>query len=197
MKQTLTIGLVLVLALTLGAIPAAAKDKPEIIESYNANAIVQTGGGASMATINIYRWSSDDERGEILAAIKKATAENRPNSRDVAKELRGQVKTGYAFFAGKQGYPLRYARSFDMGDGKRQIILATDRPVTFQEAYDQTRLGDFDVTLILLNVDENGKGDGLLSMGTEVKWSDKTNKLEVTNVTSQPVKLGDVRPGKK
>ncbi len=62
--------------------------------------------------------------------------------------------------------------------------------------WDQTRLGDFDVTIILLTVDESGKGEGILSLGTEVKWNDSTNKLEVTNVTSQPIKLGDVRPAK-
>jgi len=184
-----------VLAL-LVVVPAAAKDKTEIIESYKANAIAQAPGAGAMVQVNIYRWSSDEERSQIVDVIKKATAENRINSRDVAKELRGQEKTGYAFSAGKQGYPLRYARSFDMGDGKRQIILATDRPVTFSEAYQDSRAGDFDVTIILLNVDADGKGDGILSIGTEVKWNDKTNKLEVTNMSSQPTKLGDVRPAK-
>jgi hypothetical protein len=196
MKQRWMMGGVLVVALTLTAIPAAAKDKNKTLESYNANAIVQTGGGASMAEINIYRWSTDEERGELLEAIKKATADPRTNSREIAKALRGQKKAGYAFMAGKQGYPLRYARSFDMGGGKRQIILATDRPVSFQEVYQQTQLGDFDVTLVVLNLDENGKGEGLLSLGTEVKWNDQAGKIEITNVTSQPIKLGDVRPAK-
>lgn len=189
------VGVALALALLLSAAPAIAKDKPEIIESYKANAIMQTGGGAgSMAEINIYRWSSDEERSEILDAIKKATADPKMNSREVAKALRGQTKAGYAFMAGKQGYPLRYAKSFDMGDGKRQIILATDRPVSFGEVYQQTQLGDFDVTLVILNVDENGKGTGILSLGTEVKWNDKEGKIEMTNTSSQPIKLGDVRP---
>lgn len=148
-----------------------------------------------MAEINIYRWSTDEEREEILDAIKAATNDKR-QSRKVAQALRGQNKAGYAFLAGKQGYPLRYARAFDMGGGKRQIILATDRPVSFQEAYNQTQLGDFDVSLIILNVDEAGKGEGILSLGTELKWNDKEKKLEMTNVSSQPIKLGDVRKTK-
>jgi len=184
-----------VLMLALVTMPVLAKDKNKSIESYKANAIVQTGGGASMAEINIYRWSTDEEREELLEAIKAATNDNR-QSRKVAQALRGQTKAGYAFFANKQGYPLRYARAFDMGGGKRQIILATDRPVSFQEAYQQSQVGDFDVTLVILNVDENGKGDGILSMGTELKWNDKEGKIEMTNVSSQPIKLGDVRPSK-
>jgi len=196
-KLAIYSGIALALVLLATAMPAAAGDKSKSIESFKANAIMQTGGGAgSMAEINIYRWSSDEERAEILDAIKKATADPKMNSREVAKSLRGQKKAGYAFMAGKQGYPLRYAKSFDMGDGKRQIILATDRPVSFGEVYSQSQLGDFDVTLVVLNVDENGKGSGVLSLGTELKWNDKEGKIELTNTSSQPIKLGDVRPAK-
>jgi hypothetical protein len=196
MKQKLMIGLALTVALALIVNPAAAKDKNKVIESFKANAIAQTQGAGSMAEINIYRWTTDEERGEILEAIKKATADPRTNSREIAKALRGQAKAGYAFMGANQGYPLRYAKSFDLGGGKRQIILATDRPVSFGEVYQQTQLGDFDVTLVILNLDENGKGEGILSLGTEVRWNDKEGKIELTNVSSQPIKLGDVRPAK-
>lgn len=195
-KSELFVGAALIVAVLLAAIPAIAKDKNKIIESYKANAIMQTAGAGSMAEINIYRWSSDEERQEILDAIKKATADPKMNSREVAKALRGQKKAGYAFMAGKQGYPLRYAKSFDMGDGKRQIVLATDRPVSFGEVYNQSQLGDFDVTLVILKVDKDGKGSGVLSLGTELKWNDKEGKIEMTNTSSQPIKLGDVRPAK-
>jgi hypothetical protein len=197
MKQTWIMGVTLLVAFALVATPIVAKDKNKSIEQYQANAIVQTGGGSSVAQINIYRWSTDEERAELLEAIEKATEDPPKNSREIAKALRGQKKVGYAFFAGKQGYPLRYARSFDLGGGKRQIILATDRPVSFQEVYQQSQLGDFDVSLVVLNLDESGKGDGRLSLGTEVKWNDQEGKIEITNVTSQPIKLGNVRPIKK
>lgn len=193
MKQTSIVGVTLLVAFALMATPTVAKDKNKSIEQYQANAIVQTGGGSSVAQINIYRWSTDEERAELLEAIQKASENPRKNSREIAKALRGQKKAGYAFFAARQGYPLRYARSFDLGDGKRQIILATDRPVSFQEVYQQTQLGDFDVSLVVLNLDENGNGEGMLSLGTEVKWNDQSGKIEITNVTSQPIKLGNVR----
>lgn len=197
MKRLLTYtSLVLVVVALLSAAPGVAK-KRELIESFNANAIMQTAGAGTMVEIHIYDWSSEESRQEVLDAIKKATDVDRPNTRIVAQALRGQKKVGYAFMAGKQGYPIRYTKSFDMGGGKRQIVLATDRPVSFQEVYQQTQLGDFDVTLVVLNIDENGKGEGILSLGTELKWNDKEGKIEMTNTSSQPVKLGDVRPGKK
>ena len=188
---TKAVGIALILALALGVMPALAQKS---IEQYKANAIVQTGGRASMVEINIYRWSSDEERDELLQVIKDATNSKRRN-RDVSTALRGQKKTGYVFLAGSMGYPLRYSREFKTEKG-RQIILATDRPVSFGEVYSQGQLGDFDTTIIILNVDDKGNGEGIVSVGTEVIWNDETGKIEVTNVTSQPVKLGNVRPAK-
>ncbi|MGB3563294.1 MAG: hypothetical protein WBH85_00105 [Thermoanaerobaculia bacterium] len=185
---TKTVGIALILALALGAMPALAQKS---IEKYKANALVQTAGAGSMAEINIYRWSSDAERDEILQVIKNATDSKRRN-RDVSTALRGQEKAGYAFLAGERGYPLRYAREFKTDEG-RQIILATDRPVSFGEVYSQGQLGDFDTTIIVLKLDDDGKGEGIVSVGTEVIWNEKTGQIEVTNVTSQPVKLGNVR----
>jgi len=197
MKKRLFIGLALIVALSLAVAPTVAKEKIPIIAKYKANAMAQGGPtGATMVDLQIYRWSSDEERGQILAAIKAMTG-GKPNNRGVAKELRGLEKTGYVWFAGKQGYPLRYARKFDMGDGKTQIILATDRPVSFGEVYSQSQAGDWDVSLMLLNLDKDGKGDGLLSMGTEVTWNESAGKIEVSNMSSQPTKLGNVRPADK
>jgi len=63
---TTAVGIVLVLALALGAMPALAQKS---IEQFQANAIVQTRGAGSMMEINIYRWSSDEERDELAEKI--------------------------------------------------------------------------------------------------------------------------------
>ena len=44
-----------------------------------------------------------------------------------------------------------------------------------------------------MTLDAEGNGEGVLSLGTEVRWNDKEEKLEVTNFSSQPIKLGNVR----
>ena len=185
----------IVLTLLLGGAPAAAKDQNKSIDSYQANAMA-TGAGSrsSMVEINIYGWTTEEDRAETLAEIQAAYEENARNrDRSVAKALRGLPKVGYMFFAGRQGWPIRYARAVDVGDGTRRILLATDRPVSFAEAYANSQLGDYDVTLVELTVDASGNGTGVLSLGTEVVWNKETEKLEVTNVTSQPVRLENVR----
>ena len=181
-----------VVAMQVIGVSEASAAKNEILEKYQANAIEMAGGGgSSILEINIYSWTSEDIRQDLIDEVKKAT-DSKYNNRDVAKALRGQKKVGYAFLAGKQGYPIRYSRKIPY-EGKTRIILATDRPVSFEEVYSQSQLGDYDVTLVVLDVDENGDGEGILSVGTEVKWDDSTDAIKVTNVTSQPVKLTDVR----
>ena len=187
------VAVVLVLAVVLLANPAVAKDKKKAIESYKGNVMATTAGagGSSMGEFRIYRWSTDDERDEILSSIKDATGKANAN-REVAKTLRGQAKAGYVFMAAKTGYPIRYTRQFETETG-RQIIMATDRPVSFGEAYSASRLGDFDVTVIILTFPKDGKAEGIISVGTEVVWNEEKQKIEVTNVSSQPIKVLDLR----
>lgn len=195
-NRALPVVIAMAFVLQLGGAPAAAKDVSKSIEQYQANAMAAAGSGgrSSMVEINIYGWTTEGDRAEALAAIQAAYEENTRNrNRSVAKALRGLPKVGYMFFAGRQGWPIRYSRELEAQDGKRRILLATDRPVSFREAYQNTQLGDFDVTMVELTVDAEGKGSGILSLGTEVVWNKEAAKLEVTNVTSQPVQLGNVR----
>lgn len=187
-----------VLALMLMAMPAVAKEKQEIIEAYKGNVMAVSGGaqGSSVGEFRVYRWSSDDERDEVLAAIKDATGKP-AGKREVAKSLRGLDKAGYVFMSAQIGYPIRYTREFKMADGSRQIIMATDRPVSFQEAYTDSMAGDFDVTVIILKFDKDGKGEGIISIGTELVWKEDEQKIGVTNMSSQPVKVMDLRPVEK
>ena len=53
--------------------------------------------------------------------------------------------------------------------------------------------GSLDSDRRILTLDTEGNGEGVLSLGTEVRWNDRENKLEVTNFSSQPIKLGSVR----
>ena len=129
-KLLVVSSLALVLALILGGSPSTAKKKA--IEQYEANALAIDGPAGSKSSVihfNIYKWSSDEDREEVQDAIQEAT-ENKRAYRAVPEALRKLGKAGYMFLAGGQGWPIRYAREFNV-DGKREILLATDRPVTF------------------------------------------------------------------
>ena len=97
------------------------------------------------------------------------------------------------FLTGETGYPLRYAEENDTPNG-RQVVVATDRPMTFSEIYAGSQVRDYDITVIVLYVD---KGEGIASVGTEIVWNDVEDDIQITNVSSQPVKLGGVRSNKE
>jgi len=188
-----TSSLVLVIALILGVSPSQAKKEP--IEQYQANAMAIDGPSGSKSAvlhINIYEWSSDDDEEEVQDAIKEAT-ENKRAYRAVPDALRKLGKAGYMFLAGGQGWPIRYARELET-NGKREIMLVTDRPVTFSEVYSGSAVRDFDITLIVLKWEGSDKGEGVASVGTEVTWNEAKGQIEITNYSSQPIRLGDVRP---
>lgn len=182
----------LILLLAVGVDTASAKK--QTIESYTANAIVMDGspgGKTAIVTVNIYRWTTPEEEQELVDAVKEAT-EAGPRARVLPNALRKQKKTGFVFLAGETGYPLRYAEQNDTPNG-RQIVVATERPMTFSEVYAGSQVRDFDITVIVLYVD---KGEGIASVGTEIVWNSAEDQMEITNVSSQPVKLTGIRANK-
>ncbi len=194
----MALGVLITIALLLAPTPAQAKKK-DIIESYTANVMVMDSPGqanSSILTMNIYEWTSDEDRETVLEAIKAASDDIRSQSvRQVSTTLRKLGKAGYLFLMGERGWPIRYAREFETGSG-RQIILGLDRPVTFSEVYTGSQARDFDVSVIVLNLDASGNGDGVASVGTELTWNESEGKIGITNFSSQPVKLTSVRPTK-
>ncbi len=90
-------------------------------------------------------------------------------------------------------YDLGYSRSFDTEGGGRQIILATDRRIGFAESWRSSRTLDYNVSLIILNLDAEGRGDGQLMLGAEFVWDDAKNQVVITNFASEPIRLTSVR----
>ena len=85
---------------------------------------------------NITRWTTEEEREALFAQL----VENGPEG--LVKALQKQEETGWARprgrgAAARSTFPserLRYPRQIDLGEGKRRIILALDRPISFWEA---------------------------------------------------------------
>ena len=89
---------------------------------------------------------------------------------------------------------LRYAREFRQGD-QRVIILATDRTIGWVEMMRQpVRTRDARISLIQLTLDADNTGDGVMMVGAELEIDPETNTLSITNVSSQPARLTNVRP---
>jgi len=192
-------GLVLALIPLFTIAGALAAAENELPENFQANVMVVTGqpGGprSNLLQIRIREWTTDEERGQLLTEIQESTTQGARNrNRAVAQALRGGSTIGSINLRATTSWPLRFSRQYPLENGGRRILLATDRPVTFQEEFTSSVARDFDVTVIELMLDKDGQGEGTLSVGTEVTWNPQTEKLEVTNFSTQATRLTNVRP---
>jgi hypothetical protein len=142
---------------------------------------------AGTVDIVINRWSSDQERDTLRAALREGGTDSLLKTLQKIKEPAGYIRS-----TGSVGYPLRFAREIPNSDGGRRIIVATDRPVSFLEATTQPRTMDYPFMLIDIRLDANGKGQGKLMPLAKVTESED-HVVEIENYASEPVRLNEVR----
>ena len=192
------------LALALSTV-APAQQKEEFKETYEAFAVamgtsnppVIPPGVSTTIQINVTRWTTDEERQSLFAILVEKGQE------DLVKALQKQEETGWIRVTGRgtglKTFPserLRYARNWDLGGGKRRIVLALDRYISFYEAVNSPRYRDYDMTLIVLDVDKDGKGEGQLAMGVRLSIDNEKKTLVVENYGTEPVRLTRVQKRK-
>ena len=146
-----------------------------------------TSAGAGQVNITITRWSTEEESKRFLAALKKGGHEGLIDGFDDVAPV------GTIGSPGSLGLDLRYAHQEDLGDGVRQITLATDRPLTFFEAVNRPLSSDYPFTFIELRVNSDGRGEGKLAHASAMTASRSGTMIQVYNYDTQPVLLNEVR----
>jgi hypothetical protein len=143
--------------------------------------------GADKVEIVIERWSSERERDALIATLK----DNGPDA--LLSALQKMPRVGYIRRAGGGlGWDLHFARDRKLDDGGRQIVLATDRPISAWEAMNRPRSADYDFTLADIRFDGDGKGVGKLSVAAKIRVNEKTGMVEIEDFGSEPVRMTDV-----
>ena len=155
-------------------------------EDFTAVAILNDNlaSGAGTVQIQITRWSTESERQALVntlltkgpEALLEALRETRPV---------GTIKTPDSI-----GYDLHYAQQVATDEGGRRLVIATDRPIGFWEAWNRPRTLDYPFTVIQMQLDRDGKGQGSMSYATRVIAHD--NIIELENYTSSPVMLTQI-----
>ena len=163
--------------------------------------VIPAGTNAAIQ-INITRWTTPEEREELLTQLKENGQEG------LVRALQRQEETGWvmnrsqtaqsarrraAMGTSAPSWRLRYAWQIEEPGAKRRIVAALDRPIGFTEAARRPRWRDFDVTLIILDVDKKGNGQGQLAMGVRLEIDPETKKLTIENFGSEPARLNNVR----
>jgi hypothetical protein len=141
---------------------------------------------AGTIDIVINRWSSDEERDTLRAALREGGTARLLKALQKIKEPAGYIRTPSSI-----GYPVRFARQIPAPDGGKRIIVATDRYVSFLEATTQPRTIDYPFMLVDIRLGPDGKGTGKLMPLAKVTESED-HVVEIENYASEPVRLTEV-----
>ena len=179
--------LAMLAAVWLTTVTAPAIAQPT--EKYRARA-VNPNGVAKKVDIVIYEWTTAEERQALLDAFVEG------GSQALYSALGREGGKGTLKMPQSPAYDLQYAWQFEH-EGRRRIVLASDRPTGFLELVNNIRSIDYNVSLVVLDRDpETGKGEGSVTGGAELSIDRETGRLEIKFAGTQPARLTKVRPQK-
>lgn len=175
------------LSIGLGPVSGQTSGEPVRITAWAVNMSNIGTGGNAVVQIDIDRWSTDAERDELVTTF----AEKGPDA--LLRTLQNLKRVGFIRLPTTIGYDLHYARRIPLEDGGQQIVLATDRYISFWEARNQPRTIDYPFTLMELRIGKDGQGEGKLALATKISYNKKKNTVELENYSSEPVRLQQVK----
>ena len=184
----LAIGSAAVLAIGTAAMTQQAT-QGERLTFVAANADQAGPTGEGRMKIVIKRWSPDSERDQLLSVLKTHGGQR------LAESFRQGSAVGYITFPGNLEYILRFACRVPGPDGGQDVVLATDYPVDVWWSPMRTSppASVAEGTLIELHLNKDGRGEGKLSVGTQLQATHDGRLFGLQNYAKQPVLLTDVQ----
>jgi hypothetical protein len=167
---------------------AAPADAQERFTAQAVNLSNVGGSGAvGMVDIIIDRYSTEEERNRFLAALTERGNDG------LLEAFQNAPSIGRVGPTGRLGFDIRYAVEMPGEDGGRQIVIASDRRMSFLEASNRPRTVDYPFTVVQLKLDNSGKGEGKASVLTRIEADKRNNAIVLENFASRPVDLMGVR----
>src|SRR5215472_2124597 len=159
--------------------------RPEEYKAGSSDGRRDTLGQSFNVTIHIEEYSSPEERQILVEAFEKAKSQGLFNAL-------GKMKAkGHIAITGTLGYDISFVRRLQTSDGWKIRIL-TNRPITFGEAWTDSRSMDYNLSALELDLsDQRGKSSGILLPVCEFVIDKKTNEVTIAEYRN-PFKLVDI-----
>jgi hypothetical protein len=187
----LTTAACLVLATSVAPALAQAKGEPKLplnLTSFAVNMDARARGASTgRVNITIERWSTDGERDRLLQALIEKGSDKLLSALQKTRPRAGYVRSDNSL-----AWDIYYARLTPGEDGGYRLVFATDRPINFWEARNNTRTSEYEFMLCEIHMNRNGEGEGKLALMAKITWNKKTNTLELENYDTEPVRLNKV-----
>lgn len=174
---------------TWGSAPVPAAAEPLL--RLDATAVNLSGVGRARAErlqIVFERWSTDDERTELITTLIEKGRDKLMDAVQKVKPRAGFIRTTTSL-----GWDIQFARETPLPDGGRRIVFVTDRPIGFVEASRGGRSRDYEFMVCEIHLSGDGKGVGKLAVSTKIDWDADQKVIEIENYGIEPVRLTEVR----
>jgi hypothetical protein len=169
--------------------PGLAQTRGEGVH-FDASYVDLNSGRTGPVQISVRRWSTPAERTALTQTLFK-------KGQDALLEtLRDMRPVGRIYTPGSIGYDLRYAEERELPDGGREIILATDRPMSFWEVVNRPRSAEYPFTWVQFKVRPDGTGEGKLAVAARIIGEEADDLIEVEDFAIHPVRLQNIRSRK-
>ncbi len=171
---------------------APTKHDPLRFSAFNVS---MTTGAAGVTEIAIERWTTTEERTKLLGLVETAKYGEGGQRKLLDALQRINPRVGYIRTPNSIGWDLRYAVENTLPDGTRQIVIATDKPVSFAAAASGGDAMDYPFTLIEMRMKPNEKGEGKMLAATSI--TTKNGRMELENYGQEPVRLTQITEEQK
>jgi hypothetical protein len=141
--------------------------------------------GAARIEIHLNRLSAPGLRDQLLQRLKEGHGE-------LLEGLRKAPSVGTIRFNTELAWDLRYASATPGPENTVQLFLATDRPMSFAELWNQPQYSDYPISLINLEIAPERKGKGTMIMAARVSADNSGRFVHVENYGSSPIQLNDL-----
>lgn len=156
-------------------------------EHFSATYVDINTGRTGSIDIDVSRWSMNNERDALVQTLFTQ------GSDELLSALRDQLSVGRIYTSGSIGYELRYAQQRELPEGGREIILATDRPMSFREMVNSERSSQYPFTWVQFQMPKEGTGEGKLAVAARITGEETDRLIEVEDFAIQPVRLQDIQ----
>jgi hypothetical protein len=181
------VSILVVMAAVLALSGSAAAEEPKPAEVFNAFAVSMQAGQGTAIEIVINRWSTDGEK-KLLMNVLKASG-----SEAMVRIMQDLPQVGYIRGANTMGDALFYAWSTNNPDGSRQVVIATDRPISAAAMVAPGAANKYDATVIEMRFKKDSKkGEGKIVVAGKASIDPATGKPKITNYEGEPVMLESI-----
>jgi hypothetical protein len=171
---------------------APTKKDPLRFSAFNVSMPTGVSGETEIA---IERWTTTAERTKLLGLVETAKYGEGGQRKLLDALQRINPRVGYIRTPNSIGWDLRYAVENTLPDGTRQIVIATDKPVSFAAAASDGRAMDYPFTLIEMRMKPKEKGEGKMLAATSI--TTKNGRMELENYGQEPVRLTQITEKQK